>query len=104
MRSVRYLLGDGGAREESLVSLAGLGLEEQGVSAVETVQESRRTVTRVELEMMEVVELWRVEEGQVITAVVAHSAHFSHQDPQPQREKVGTNQQRTKHGGGYVGH
>lgn len=63
LRGVGDGLGQRGEAQQQHMSVTGLGLLEHTVSAVKTVQHPQDSEALVEFQVVEVVELWRGQEG-----------------------------------------
>lgn len=85
------------------MSLVGFALSEHIICSVQIIQHSQDSVTLVELEVMEVVEFWRWQEGQVVTAVRNACCYKSKGEPRCDYSHMRPHEHRASHDRQRVG-
>ena len=76
-------------------------LLELSISAVKPVLNSQPAVAGVELQVVEVMELWGEEQREVVAEVVVDNLHADHTEPEP-RQGDGTSHQKDSVRDGYL--
>jgi len=100
---IRDELSDWNLAVEGNVALLGLGLAPLGVGAVDVVQQSHGAEILVELEVVVVVELGRLDQRQVVARVRVDGVENGVGEPKPRRHRVRTENTRPQDHREHVG-